>query len=120
MRFDSLNEENYLFFAIQNYHNPASVTKEDFFNDMNRFKYLKRLLKKYSTTGELKTHLILNHLIVLFNIFDEAAIPLLVFKIDRNLLSILKTFLFYLDRLPYGCLDTISTDLEVLEALKEL
>ena len=120
MRFDTLNEDNYLFFAIKNYNNPASVTKDDFFDDMNRFKYLKRLLKKYHLSGELKTHLILNHLIVLFNIFDEAALPLLVFKIDRELLPVLKTFLVYLNRLPIGSLSTIDTDLKVLEALKDL
>jgi len=51
MRFDVLDDDNYLFFAIKNYNNPTSVTKDDFFDDMNRFKYLKRLLKKYHQSG---------------------------------------------------------------------
>jgi hypothetical protein len=64
MRFDELNSDNYIMFAIKHYENPQSVTKEDFEEDLKRFKYLKRLLKKYLKTGDLRTHLILNHIIV--------------------------------------------------------
>ena len=68
MNFDELTPDNWLFFAIQNYNNPSSVTYADFEEDLKRFKYIKRLLKRYETTGELKTHLILNHVIVLYNV----------------------------------------------------
>ena len=78
MKFDELNESNYLLFAIKFYNNPQSVTREDFEDDLKRIKYIKRLLKRYKNTGELKIHLILNHLTVLFNVFDEAAVPLLL------------------------------------------
>ena len=71
MKFDELNESNYLLFAIKFYDNPQSVTREDFEDDLKRIKYIKRLLKRYKKDGELKTHLILNHLTVLFNVFDE-------------------------------------------------
>ena len=100
MIFSELNEENFLLFAIKNYENPQAVTKEDFDKDLNHFKYIKRLLKRYKNTGELKTHLILNHFIVLYNIFGEAATPMLFFKIEQNLWSIMKTFIIFLDRLP--------------------
>ena len=100
MLFNELTEENFLLFAIKNYENPQAVTKEDFDNDLNHFKYIKRLLKRYKNTGELKTHLILNHFIVLYNIFGEAATPMLFFKIEQNLWSIMKTFIIFLDRLP--------------------
>ena len=100
MHFNELNEDNFLLFAIQNYENPQAVTKEDFDKDLNHFKYIKRLLKRYKNTGELKTHLILNHFIVLYNIFGEAATPMLFFKIEQNLWSIMKTFIIFLDRLP--------------------
>ena len=100
MLFSDLNEENFLLFAIKNYENPQAVTKEDFDKDLNHFKYIKRLLKRYKNTGELKTHLILNHFIVLYNIFGEAATPMLFFKIEQNLWSIMKTFIIFLDRLP--------------------
>ena len=65
MRFDELNADNYIMFAIKHYENPQSVTKEDFEEDLKRFKYLKRLLRKYVKTGDLRTHLILNHIIIL-------------------------------------------------------
>ena len=100
MRFDELNENNYLLFAIKNYENPQAITREDFEDDLKRFKYVKRLLKRYKNTGELRTHLILNHLIVLFNVFGEATVPLLFYKLDQNLWSYLKSFLMFLNRIP--------------------
>ena len=84
MFFSELNDENFLIFAIKNYENPQAVTKEDFDKDLNHFKYIKRLLKKYNNTGELKIHLILNHLIILYNIFGESTTPMLFYKIERN------------------------------------
>jgi hypothetical protein len=100
MIFNELNEENFLLFAIKNYENPQAVTKEDFDKDLNHFKYIKRLLKRYRNTGELKVHLILNHFIVLYNIFGEAATPMLFFKIERELWSVMKTFVIFLNKLP--------------------
>ena len=100
MIFSELTEDNFLLFAIKNYENPQAVTKEDFDRDLNHFKYIKRLLKIYKNTGELKTHLILNHFIVLYNIFGEAATPMLFFKIERDLWSVMKTFVIFLNRLP--------------------
>lgn len=100
MRFDELNEDNYLLFAIKFYDNPQALTMEDFETDLKRIRYVKRLLKKYKNTGELKTHLILNHLIVLFNVFNDAAIPLLFYNLDRDLWSSLKSFLIFLNRFP--------------------
>jgi len=100
MKFDELNEENYIMFAIKHYENPQAVTQEDFFEDMKRFKWIKRLLNKYKNTGDLNIHLIINHFIVLYNIFGEATTPLLFFKIDKNLWSVLKTFIVYLGRIP--------------------
>ena len=93
MRFIELNDDNYMMFAIKHYNNPQAVTQEDFQEDLKKFKYIKRLLKRYQKTGELKTHLLLNHFICLYNVFDEAATPLLFYKIDSNLHSVLKTFL---------------------------
>ena len=84
MRFDELNEDNYMMFAIKHYENPQAVTQEDFYEDLKKFKYIKRLLKRYQKSGELKSHLLLNHFICLYNVFDDAATPLLFFKIDRR------------------------------------
>lgn len=100
MRFNELNENNYLLFAIKNYDNPQAITEDDFHDDLKRIKYIKRLLKRYLNTGELRTHLILNHFIVLFNVFGDAGVPLLFFKLDKELWSSTKSFLTYLGRVP--------------------
>ena len=100
MRFDELNESNYIMFAIKNYENPQAITKEDFEDDLKRIKYVKRLLKRYKNTGELRTHLILNHLIVLFNVFGDAAPLLLFHKMEREYWSDIKTIMIFLNRYP--------------------
>ena len=100
MRFDELTEKNFLLFAIKHYENPQAVTKEDFDRDLNHFKYIKRLLKRYKNSGQLKTHLLLNHFIILYNIFGEATTPMLFFKIERELWSAMKSFIIFLGRFP--------------------
>lgn len=122
MNFSELNEDNYLFFAIQNYHNPQAVTKEDFYDDLKRFKYLKRLLKTYVKDGVLKTHLILNHMIVLYNVFGDAATPLLFYKISSEYWSVLKSFMIYLNRYPEisADLDKIMVDRHCFQELQKL
>lgn len=123
MRFNELNEDNYLIFAIKFYDNPQSLTQEDFETDLKRIRYVKRLLKKYKSTGELKTHLILNHLIVLFNVFNEAAVPLLFYKLDKDLWSSLKSFIIFLNRFPEypkTQIHEIDSDLECLRQLQSI
>ena len=100
MQFNELNEDNFLLFAIKHYENPQAVTKDDFDRDLNHFKYIKRLLKRYKNSGQLKTHLLLNHFIILYNIFGEATTPMLFFKIERELWSAMKSFIVFLGRFP--------------------
>ncbi len=120
MLFSELNEENFLLFAIKNYENPSAVTREDFDKDLNHFRYIKRLLKRYKSSGELKVHLLINHFIILYNIFGEAATPMLFYKIEKNLWSSIKSFIVFLDRLPEHP-KTYIHDIEVDEVcLKEL
>jgi hypothetical protein len=120
MLFNELNEDNFLLFAIKNYENPQAVTKEDFEKDLNHFKYIKRLLKRYKNTGELKTHLLLNHFIILYNIFGEATTPMLFFKIEKELWPSMKTFIIFLNKLPEYPKSTIH-DIKVdINCLSEL
>ena len=120
MIFTELTEDNFLLFAIKNYENPQAVTKEDFDKDLNHFKYIKRLLKRYKNTGQLKTHLLLNHFIILYNIFGEATTPMLFFKIEEDLWSSMKTFVMFLGKLPEYPKSKIH-DIQVdLTCLKEL
>ena len=120
MIFNELNEDNFLLFAIRYYENPQAVTREDFEKDLNHFKYIKRLLKRYKKSGELKTHLILNHFIILYNIFGEATTPMLFFKIEQDLWSSVKSFIIFLNRLPEYPQSSIH-DIQVdINCLKEL
>ena len=123
MKFAELNESNYLLFAIKFYDNPQAVTKDDFEDDLKRIKYIKRLLKRYKNTGELRVHLILNHLTVLFNVFDEAAVPLLFYNLEEDLWSYLKSFLIFLNRLseyPQTEINLIKEDQNCLSLLHEI
>ena len=123
MRFDELNENNYLLFAIKFYDNPQAVTKEDFEDDLKRIKYIKRLLKRYKNTGVLKTHLILNHLIVLFNVFNDATVPLLLYNLEKDLWPSIKSFLIFLGRIPEypkTQINDIEEDPECLSQLRSL
>ena len=123
MRFDELNESNYLLFAIKFYNNPQAVTREDFEYDLKRIRYIKRLLKRYKNTGELKIHLILNHLIILFNVFDDAAVPLLFYNLERDLWPAIKSFLVFLNRVPEypkTAINEIDIDEVCLQELKSL
>ena len=123
MRFDELNESNYLLFAIKFYDNPQAVTREDFEDDLKRIKYIKRLLKRYNNTGELKTHLILNHLIVLFNVFNDATVPLLFYNLESELWPAIKSFLIFLNRIPEypkTQIDEIQVDHNCVEILRAI
>lgn len=123
MKFDELNEDNYILFAIKNYENPQAVTQEDFYEDLKRFKWVKRLLKKYKCSGELNLHLLINHFLILYNIFGDAATPLLFFKIDKEYWSYIKTIIMYLGRFPdypKTYLNDIPVDLNCLKYLNQL
>ena len=120
MLINELNEENFLIFAIKNYENPQAVTREDFDKDLSRFRYIKRLLKRYKTTGDLKVHLLVNHFIILYNIFGDATTPMLFYKIDKNLWSAIKSFVVFLNKLPdypHTYIHEIEIDQTCLDAL---
>ena len=120
MKFDELNEDTFILFAIKHYENPHCVTREDFDEDLKRFKYLKRLLKRYVRGGALRTHLIINHLIILYNVFGDAATPLLFYKLEREYWGILKTILLYLNKYPVGMLNDIPIDDDIQEELDKV
>ena len=123
MIFNELNVGNFLLFAIRNYENPQAVTKEDFDKDLNHFKYIKRLLKRYKNTGQLKTHLLINHFIVLYNIFGDATTPMLFYKIEKELWDVMKTFVIFLNKMPdypKSHIHDIPVDLECLAELHKV
>jgi len=118
MRFDDLTEENFLLFAIKHYDNPQAVTKEDFDKDLQHFRYIKRLMKRYKACGVLKTHLIINHFMILYNVFGDATTPMIFYKLERNLWSFAKTFVVFLNRLP-DYPHTIIHDIEIDQVIHQ-
>jgi len=100
MNISELNKDNFLLFSIKYYENPNSSTQEEFYEDLKRFKYVKRWLKKYHDSGVINSHLLLNHIIVIFNCWNDAAIPMLFYKIEPKYWSYLKSFLIFLERVP--------------------
>ena len=100
MSFDDLSNENFLIYAVKAYDRPNCIMSE-FKEDMKRFNYLKRLFRRYTKVGEMRERLILNHLVVLYNVFGiEAATRLLFFKMSKNDYSALKTYLLFLSCMP--------------------
>jgi len=119
--FEKLTNDNITMFAIKHYDNPQCEGESEFHDDMKRFKYIKRLLRKYQDSGELKERLILNHLIVVFNVFGaEAGSTLLLFKLEPEFWSILKTFMVFLNMLPDGELEEIDEVEEIKRVLEKV
>ena len=97
---EKLTEDNFLLYAMHHYDNPQCHSLNEFEEDLKKFLYLKKLLSRYKNNGELRERLILNHIIVLYNIFGDAATKMLFHKIDQNCWGALVTFLVYLGRMP--------------------
>ena len=118
--FNELNNDNFVLFASRNYNNNQCTDIEEFYEDLQRFKYLKRLFSRYEQ-GDLQERLILNHLIVLYNVFGIAPCNKMMFyKIDEKHWSILKTFLVFLNYLPEGEYVEVSLDQNIVEKLRDL
>ena len=119
--YEKINANNVVMYAIRHYNNPQCEGEPEFDDDMKRFKYLKRLFRKYHESGELKERLILNHLIVITNVFGvDAGSTLLIFKIEPVYWTTLKTFMKFLGMLPESELQDIHEDLRIKEVLGKL
>jgi len=108
MIFDDLNEKNFLLYAMKEYNNPQCTDVEEFNDDLKKIKYIKRLLNQYVSEGVLKERLLLNHIIIFYNVFPPAAATrILFFKIEEKFWPILKPFLFYLKLMPEDKIESI-------------
>lgn len=126
---NDLNEKNFLLYAIKAYDRPNCIMSE-FESDLKKIKYIKRLLRKYKATGVLKERLILNHLIVLNNVFGaEATTRMLFFKVEQEYHDSLKTFLIFLNLMPNIVMridgkdiisSSIAIDLKIADTLRKL
>jgi len=119
--YENIKTENVMMFAIKHYDNPQCEGEKEFHDDMKRFKYIKRLLRKFKDSGTLKERLLLNHIIVLNNLFGpEACVTLILFKIQREYWGTLKSFLLFLNMIREDELSDINEDKEVLSILRKL
>ena len=119
--FENITNENVMLFALKHYDNPQCEGEKEFQDDMKRFKYIKRLLRKYHDNNILKERLLLNHIIVLNNVFGpDACVTLLLFKIQKQYWSTMKSFLLFLQILRDDELPDITPDPYVTNVLKEL
>ena len=123
---EKLNEGNFLVYAMHHYDNPQCHSLQEFEEDIKKFLYLKKLLSRYKNYDELRERLILNHIIVLYNIFGDSATKMLFYKIDKSCWDVLVTFLVYLDRMPaelseYGIiLSDIVLDETIISTLRKI
>ena len=101
MIFDDITDDNFLMFAMKEYNDIQCTDIEEFYDDLKKIKYIKRLFNIYKNTGQLKERLILNHLIVFYNVFPaHVGTRILFYKIEEHFWPMLKTFLIFLDRMP--------------------
>jgi hypothetical protein len=109
-----LTEQNFTMYALKNYDNPGCVGMDEFLDDLKRFKYIKRLLRKHDIGKELRERLILNHIIILGNLFGiESTTKMLFFKIEEKFWPQLKAFLVFLNYMPLKVI--VSKDIEISE-----
>lgn len=116
----TLNEDNFLLFAMHCYDNAQCHTVQEFEEDLKRFQYLRKLLKRYKKDGELRERLILNHIIVLFNLFGEGTTDMLFLKIEEEYWPTLATFLLYLNRISEEKASMLSLDQTIVTALRKI
>jgi hypothetical protein len=119
--FDNLTDENLLLFAAKNYYNPSCIDAEEFYEDLNRIKYIKRLLNKYEESGKISERLILNHLVVFFNVFGiEPALKILEFKLHKNQWPMIKPFLIFLRYIRNDQYTNVPMDKYIVEILRKI
>ena len=119
--YEKITTENVMMFAIKHYDNPQCEGEKEFHDDMKRFKYIKRLLRKYKDSGILKERLLLNHIIILNNLFGpEACVTLLLFKIQQEYWGTLKSFLLYLNMIRNDELKEVESNEEILKVLRKI
>lgn len=119
--FDELNDDNFIFYASKNYINPQCTSIDEFLDDLQRFKYIKKLLNRYEKNGDLQERLILNHIVVLYNVFGiQAANRMMFYKIEEDHWSSLKTFLIYLNFLKESDYVEVPLDQDIIMKLRNL
>lgn len=115
-----LNDDNFILYAMHHYDNPQCHSVQEFEEDLKRFLYLKKLFSRYKLNNELRERLILNHIIVLYNLFGDSTTEMLFHKIEEEYWPALTTFLVYINRIPEERIGEISIDDHIASVLRKL
>lgn len=119
--FESLNKENFLLYAANNYKNPNCMDAEEFYDDLNRFKYIKRLIGRYDNDNDLQERLLLNHIVILANVFGiKASVKMLWYKVNEEHWPIIKPMLLYLNYITEKEKMDVHLDKLVVERLRKI
>ena len=119
--FETLDDSNFILYAARNYYSPRCIDAEEFYDDLNRFKYIKRLVNRYSRGGDLGVNLVLNHITVIMNVFGyEAGLKMLEYKIGLDNWPIIKPFLVFTRSIDNSQYTGVSMDEEVVNKLREI
>ena len=119
--FDELTSQNFELFAAKYYTNRRCLSMDEFYGDLAKFKYIIRLLRRYKNTGKIQEKLILNHIILIYNVFEiHAATRMLFFRVDKDLWPALKTFMVFLNYIQRNTYQDINIDLNIATKLKEI
>ena len=119
--FDKIDEDNFILYAAKNYYSPRCIDAEEFYDDLNRFKYIKRLVNRYDRGGDLRVNLVLNHITVIMNVFGyEAGLKMLEYKVGLREWSVIKPFLVYLKAIKEDQYTDVSMDDYVVNQLRKI
>lgn len=119
--FDELNEDNFVLFAMNNYNNKQCTSTEEFYDDLSRFKYIKRLLSRYEQDGILQERLLINHIVILNNVFGiKAAVKMLWYKIEEKHWCVIKPILIYLNFITDSEKVEVPLDKNIVEKLRKI
>lgn len=115
----NLSQDNFVLYAFKHYDNPQCYSVTEFENDLNRFKVIKKLLTRYHEHNQLNERLVLNHIIILFNVFGSAATNMLLFKLIDYKSEII-TFLVYLNHVCYDDYVNVKLNQEIIDRLRKI
>lgn len=120
--FETLSEKNFELYGMQNYYNPTCIDPEEFYEDIKRFKYIKRLITRYNENGNPSVNLLLNHMVIIFNVFGiESGLKMLEYKVpDTNDWRIIKPFLVYLRVIDNTKYVEIPMDSRIVKELRKI
>lgn len=119
--FEEVTDDNFILYAARNYYNPRCIDADEFYEDLKKFKYIKRLVNRYENHGEISERLLLNHLTILFNVFGiHSGLKMLEYKLGLERWHIVKPFLLFLKVISEHDYVEIHMDAGIVETLREI